>query len=206
MERLKQMKENLVACVSNQVCGNLHQVDTKELGEAIDMIKDLEEAIYYCTITKAMEEDEQQPQQQHQERWYSTPKIYSPDYNMNGDRMYYSGNGSSGNMGGSRNYDGGNTYYSGRDGDGNSSGRRDGQNSYFEPMYMRDMREGSSPMYRKMYMESKEMHHDKAKQMQDLEAYIQELSKDITDMIKEASPEEKQMLQQKMATLAAKIK
>jgi hypothetical protein len=189
MERLKQMKENLVACVSSQVCGNLHQVDTKELGEAIDMIKDLEEAIYYCTITKAMEEDEQQPQQQHQERWYSTPKMYSPDYNMNGDRMYYDG----------------------RDGDWNTSRPRNGHNSSSYPESMnitnyRDMREGSSPMYRKMYMESKEMHHDKAKQMQDLEVYIQELSKDITEMIKEASPEEKQLLQQKIATLASKIK
>jgi hypothetical protein len=32
----------------------LGEVDTKELGEAIDMIKDLEEAIYYCTVTEAM--------------------------------------------------------------------------------------------------------------------------------------------------------
>jgi hypothetical protein len=32
----------------------LSEVDTKELGEAIDMIKDLEEAIYYCTVTEAM--------------------------------------------------------------------------------------------------------------------------------------------------------
>ena len=30
---------------------HLEQADTKELGEAIDMIKDLEEAIYYKTIT-----------------------------------------------------------------------------------------------------------------------------------------------------------
>jgi len=38
--------------------GNLHQVDTHELGEVIDMIKDLEEALYYCSITKAMEESQ----------------------------------------------------------------------------------------------------------------------------------------------------
>ena len=35
---------------------NLNTVDTRELGEAVDMIKDLAEAIYYCTVTKAMEE------------------------------------------------------------------------------------------------------------------------------------------------------
>jgi hypothetical protein len=35
---------------------NLDCVDAKELGEVIDMIKDIEEAIYYCTVTAAMVE------------------------------------------------------------------------------------------------------------------------------------------------------
>ena len=55
MERLKQMKETLIGCVQSQM-GHLESVDTKELGEVIDMIKDIEEAIYYCTVTKAMHE------------------------------------------------------------------------------------------------------------------------------------------------------
>jgi hypothetical protein len=49
------MKETLMSCIENQLT-HLDTVDTKELGEAIDMVKDLSEAIYYCTITKAMEE------------------------------------------------------------------------------------------------------------------------------------------------------
>ena len=52
-ERLKHMKETLMCAVEMQLC-ELGEVDTKELGEAIDMIKDLEEAIYYCTVTEAM--------------------------------------------------------------------------------------------------------------------------------------------------------
>lgn len=55
MHRLKNMKETLIGCVQTQLA-DIKNVDTEELGEAIDMIKDLEEAIYYCTITKAMEE------------------------------------------------------------------------------------------------------------------------------------------------------
>jgi hypothetical protein len=70
----------------------------------------------------------------------------------------------------------------------------------------RDAREGVSPMYRKMYMEAKEMKHDKAKQMKDLENYVQELSNDIVEMVAEASPEERQMLHQKICLLATKIK
>ena len=37
------------------------------------------------------------------------------------------------------------------------------------------------------------------------EAYLQELSSDITEMIKDASPEERNTLRQKMTTLASKI-
>ena len=55
MEQLKAIENTLMSTIQSQM-GNLHNVDTKELGEAIDMIKDLEEAMYYCTITKAMEE------------------------------------------------------------------------------------------------------------------------------------------------------
>ena len=56
MEQLKMMKENIMACIQTQM-GKLDEVNTEELGEAIDMIKDLSEAIYYCTITEAMKEN-----------------------------------------------------------------------------------------------------------------------------------------------------
>lgn len=74
------------------------------------------------------------------------------------------------------------------------------------PMDMRrDVREGRSPMRRRMYLEGKEMHNDPNSQIKELEAYLQELSTDITEMIKDASPEEKAILRQKMTTLADKI-
>lgn len=69
----------------------------------------------------------------------------------------------------------------------------------------RDNREGRSPMSRRSYMESKEMHQDKSYQMKKLENYMKELSSDITKMIADASPEEKQLLKQKMTTLMSKI-
>jgi ERCC4-type nuclease len=59
MEKLKMMKETLMAAVQSQM-GNLQNANTEELGEAIDMIKDLAEAIYYCQITKAMEDSEKE--------------------------------------------------------------------------------------------------------------------------------------------------
>lgn len=53
-ERIKHLKENLLCCIEAQMA-NLYEADTEELGEAIDMLKDLEEALYYCTVTEAME-------------------------------------------------------------------------------------------------------------------------------------------------------
>ena len=55
MEQLKNIKHSLVSLVQTQL-GDLKKTDAKELGEVVDMIKDLEEAMYYCSITKAMEE------------------------------------------------------------------------------------------------------------------------------------------------------
>lgn len=201
MERLKSMKETLMNCAQGQL-GHLDTVDAKELGEVVDMIKDLEEAIYYCTITKSMTEQEHKEKEHH---YYYTEyypeqsrdmdkvhgRMYYP-YPMYSEPMYYNGNGSSSN---------GNSTSGGNNAMG---GGTRGYNEYPMTM-MRDRREGNSPMSRKMYMEGKEMRRDKASQMKELEKYMQELTKDISEMIEGASAEEKQMLQQKITTLANKI-
>lgn len=44
----------LLGCIEGQMA-HLEEVDTEELGDVIDMVKDLEEAIYYCTVVEAME-------------------------------------------------------------------------------------------------------------------------------------------------------
>ena len=41
--------------------------------------------------------------------------------------------------------------------------------------------------------------------MKELEKYLQELSTDITEMIQDASPEEKSFLEKKISALATKI-
>lgn len=218
MEQLKHMKEMLMGCVQGQMT-HLDTVDTKELGEAIDMIKDLSEAIYYCTVTEAMEHKEKEnketmyyPVMYYPEvsgntdgrdmsrggrRGYQD-EMYYPYYNRESDwmqgRMYYNGNSSSGN-----------SSNSGSSSSSNGSGNR-GYSERDLGTIMRDSREGRSPMSRKNYMESKEMHKDKASQLHELDKYVQELSSDIVEMIEDASSEEKQLLSNKIAALATKIK
>ena len=196
-ETLKMMKEQLMSCVQGQL-GDIKNVDAHELGEAVDMIKDLAEAIYYCTITESMEKSEESGNKSQGEmniNYYTTPyynKMY-PDYRdmeRTGGYMYYPTGGNGGSMNGGSN-------------GGNSGGR-----SYYTEMpglMGRDPREGRSPMRRRMYMEGKEMHNDTNSLLRELEAYLQELSTDITEMIKDASPEERATLHQKMTTLASKI-
>lgn len=55
MDKLKAIKCTLEKKVYNQL-DHIDDVCVEELGEVIDMIKDLSKAIYYCTIVEAMEE------------------------------------------------------------------------------------------------------------------------------------------------------
>ena len=209
-ESLKMMKEQLISCVQGQL-GDISKVDAHQLGEAIDMIKDLAEAIYYCTITQSMEKSEEGSKSGETNinyygggsPSYYTPRMYYPDYRemeRSNGYMYYPGGSSSSGL--------------------SSGSSGNGTRGYEEPvtmgrtstmMYpdtgniMRDPRQGRSPMRRRMYMEGKEMNYDSNTQLKELEAYLQELSSDITEMIKDASPEERATLHQKMTMLANKI-
>ncbi len=186
MNNLKSMKEQLTSVVQAQM-GNMQNVSAKELGEAVDMIKDLSEAIYYCTITEAMEAKEKEEHEYGNVHYY-TDRRY-PDYYRDVDREY------------------GRMYYDDKPSAGTGyTGTRMMYTEQIPKTMMRDSREGRSGMSRRMYMESKEMHKDSATQMHELDNYIKELGSDITEMIKDSTPEEKQVLQQKIANLAAKIK
>ena len=55
-ERLELMQDCLLCCIEMQM-EHLEDVDTAELGEAIDMLKDLSETMYYTSITTAMHGD-----------------------------------------------------------------------------------------------------------------------------------------------------
>lgn len=206
MEQLKAMKSQLTSIVQSQL-GDIKHTDAKELGEVVDMIKDLSESIYYCKITEAMEKNDKESEKM--EKMYYTPDYkIMPDYRDMG-RMYYtsSRNDSNNSRGGNQMmYIPRNGEYYTRQNGGSTLRNTSYYNDYERPLEMRDMREGRSPMSRKMYMEGKEMHHDKSAQIEELDKYLQELSHDITEMIEDASPEEKQLLQQKISTLATKIK
>lgn len=162
---------------------NGRSADTEELGQAIDMIKDLEQAKYYCSIVKAMEEAEEDETKEKSHHHRDMDRVYG--------RMYYEGP------------------------DGRYPWKKRDRDEDWEsyPYYpergreidIRDSREGRSPVTRRMYMESKQLHKDKTEKVKELEKYMQELSEDIVEMIDGASPEERQVLEKKMTSLTNKI-
>lgn len=193
IEKLKSIQECLANAAEAQIY-DLKNVDAQELGEVIDIIKDIEETIYYCTVTKAMKDSEKY---KGEEMMYYTP-MYRETRDHNGgqghdmSRMYY--NGSNGSSSGG--------YSSGRS---NSNGSNSQYSEREFPGAFQDMREGRSPRSRRMYMEAKETKQDKATQMKELEHYMQELAQDVTEMIEGSSPEERQYLSKKISALATKL-
>ncbi len=211
MERLKAMKNMLMSCAEGQMT-HLDEIDAEELGEVIDMIKDLEEAIYYCTVIEAMNKPKEygfeQEKQEHQQ-YYQQPMMYY-DGGQGGGRSYYNGGGSSGSSsGGGGGSSGGNSGGSSSSGGGSSSSGYGGSPMQYTekeyPYEFRDLREGRSPRSRRMYMESRETHQDKASQMRELEKYMQELAQDLVEMVEGASAEEKQYLSKKISALSNKL-
>ena len=97
MKKLKHMKNCLKDIVMCQMA-DLKNVDTKELGEAMDMIKDLYEAMYYCAITEAMEDkkhyehgegDEHEPEirDPKEGRSYMSRRLYLESKEMGRDKL-----------------------------------------------------------------------------------------------------------------------
>ena len=132
---------------------------------------------------------------------YMMPEMYDEDSEYYRDmdrsegRMYYSGRGTNPRPGGMERAN------------STSSGRN---RSYYGGESGRDYREGRSGMSRRSYIETKESHSDntpesKQHKMKELEKYISELGTDITEMISDASNEEKTLLKNKLQVLAQKV-
>ena len=167
MDKLKNIKCTLVSQVQSELT-DMKKVNTKELGEVIDMIKDLEEAMYYCSIIQAMEDNKEDKEQK-----YSSINYYMEP--------------------GVKNY----TPY-----------------MEYAPYMMRDEKWRDTRLYntadrtynsRRMYMESKQNQATDQQSMKELEHYIKDLGDDLTDMIRDSSTEEKQVLSTKLQQLASKV-
>lgn len=219
IKRMHNMIEKLAECAEKQFESGIENVDTKEMSEVTDMMKDLSMAMYYRTLTKAMEEADTDEIMDMFDQYGDGRRFYDDYRYMRTGRYAPKGKGSYVGRKGYeeppyyhmtpemyREHDP--EYY--RDLD-----RSKGRMYYTEmgnnkDMSARDVREGKSWAGRRSYMETKELHRantpeDKQKKMRDLEEYAKELTEDIVEMVADMSAEEKNLLRAKMQTLTQKI-
>ena len=228
LEPIKDMCKKLEEAVKHELSKGIENVDAKELGEVVDMIKDLYEAkekivkaCYYKGVLEAMEEhdfeDEDEIEDEGRRGYRGQPRDSRGRYMSNRGRRGYESrmmpDMDYDEMERNRDFDrlSGKMYYSSGNMGGSSSsgmsigsmGSQGGSRGYSDSG--RDSREGRSGQMRRGYMEAKEKGADKQQKMKELEDYMKELSSDVTEMIGDASPEEKAMLKNKMQVLIQKI-
>lgn len=179
------IKETLLSWVKSETGKGVQQVNTKELGEVVDMIKDLAEAEkccmeahYYMTVSEAMEDFEED---MGEEGRYG----YNPNRSVTTGRYMSRRGGSRGRSG----YDSG----SGNSGVRNDRGSNRGRMGYIEPdMYDED---GYGRHHR-----DKRFYHEGG------EENIGEAMDSIESMWNDADPETKRRLKAGMNELMSKMK
>ena len=209
IERMHKMIECLTEKALCELEKGTENVDTCEMGQVVDMIKDLNEAEYKAVIVKAMKKADEEKEEYDKMLLRELKEEYGED----DGRRYYD------------HY----RYASGRFAPkGHGSYRR----GYEEPPYYhmtpemyRDMdRDTHSRMYytetgmnesgydraKRTYTETKEMHRgntpeDKKAKMQELERYAKSLTEDVVEMVSDMSDEEKNLLRPKMQILMQTI-
>lgn len=217
--------EKSIECVAEelqkQISGGSN--DMVLMGGLADMLKDLNESLYHAKINKSMKDAEEEDELMSKlgiaddRRGYngenymranrrrvqmSEPYMHYRDMDReDAGRMYY---------GGSQQmyYDGDRRMYNGGNGSSMNSGNMSSGSS--NSSSMRGYSESRYDRARRGYEEAKSMYsnnsaEDKQAKMRELEKYMSELSMDMTDMIKDASPEEKEILRKKLNTLATKV-
>ena len=212
IERIYKMIECLTEKALGELDKGVENVNTEEMGEAVDMIKDLCEAEYKAVIVKPMKKADEEEEEYNKELL----RTLKAEYGEEGGRRYYD------------EYRYKTTGRYAPKGKGTYVGRR----GYEEPPYMhmypeRDMDREYGRMYyteptathtsesgydraKRMYTETKEMHkantpEDKEHKMKSLDSYTKELASDITGMVADMSAEEKNLLRTKLSTLVSKI-
>lgn len=210
IERMHKMIECLTEKALAELDKGIENVDTKEMGEVVDMIKDLNEAEYKAVIVKSMKEADEEQKEYDKELL----RALKDEYGEEGGRRYYD-------------------HYRYVDGRFAPKGKGTYRRGYEEPPYMhmypeaehmRDMDREYGKMYytepmnesgydraKRNYTETKEMHsgttpEDKEQRMKALDKYIKTVTNEIIKIVSDnATAEEKSLIKNNMNNLMSKF-
>ena len=86
IKHIHETVEKLSKYACDEACKSVEEIDTKELGEVTDMLKDLAEAEYYARIAKAMEEAEKEDEEEAKRIMREMKEQYGEE---EGERRFY---------------------------------------------------------------------------------------------------------------------
>lgn len=207
IKRMHEMIEKLSEAAECEFSKGIENVDTCEMGKVVYMMKDLSEAMYYRTLTKAMQESDTEEIMEMFDKYGDDGKRYYDMWRYKSGRFAPKGRGTR------RGYEEPPYYhmtpdqYKEHDPEyWRDMDRKDGKMYYTEPIPMESRYDKAKRGYEESKMTHKENtpEHKQAK-MKDLEAYLKELSEDVTQLLSDATPEERAMVRGKMQVLTQKI-
>ena len=207
IKRMHEMIEKLSEAAECEFNKGIENVDTCEMDKVVDMMKDLSEAMYYRTLTKAMQESDTEEIMEMFDKYGDDGKRYYDMWRYKSGRFAPKGRGTR------RGYEEPPYYhmtpdqYKEHDPEyWRDLDRKDGKMYYTEPITMESRYDKAKRGYEESKMTHKENtpEHKQAK-MKDLEAYLKELSEDVTKLLSDATPEERAMVRGKMQVLTQKI-
>lgn len=216
IERIHKMQECLTEKAVNEFEKGIENVDTSEMGEVVDMIKDLAEAEYHSIISKAMKKADEEEEEYDKELLRSL----KAEYGEESGRRYYD------------QY----RYANGRFAPKGRGTRRGYEEppyyhmpvNYNDMEYMRDMDKSRGKMYysepiaphvsesnydraKRHYTETKEMHsgitpEDKEQRMKALDKYIKTVTNEIIKIVSDnATAEEKNLIKSNINNLVSRF-
>lgn len=210
IERIHKMVECLTEKTLSELDKGIENVNTEEMGEAVDMIKDLCEAEYKAVIVKSMKKADEEEEEYNKELL----RALKDEYGEESGRRFYD-------------------HYRYANGRFAPKGKGTYRRGYEEPPYMhmypeaehmRDMDRDYGKMYytesvnesgydraKRNYTEVKEMHsgttpEDKEQRMKALDKYIKTVTNEIIKIVSDnATTEEKSLIKNNMNNLMSKF-
>lgn len=207
IKRMHEMIEKLSEAAECEFSKGIENVDTCEMDKVVDMMKDLSEAMYYRTLTKAMQESDTEEIMEMFDKYGDDGKRY---YDM---WRYKSGRFAPKGMGTRRGYEEPPYYhmtpdqYKEHDPEyWRDLDRKDGKMYYTEPITM----ESRYDKAKRMYTETKAKHNsgsveDKQLTLKEGEKMLNVIIDELMEMVNDATPEMKNMIKTKGMSAMQKI-
>ena len=207
IKRMHEMIEKLSEAAECEFSKGIENVDTCEMDKVVDMMKDLSEAMYYRTLTKAMQESDTEEIMEMFDKYGDDGKRYYDMWRYKSGRFAPKGRGTR------RGYEEPPYYHMNpdmyrehepeywRDMD-----RKDGKMYYTEPITM----ESRYDKAKRMYTETKAKHNsgsveDKQLTLKEGEKMLNVIIDELMEMVSDATPEMKNMIKTKGMSAMQKI-